>query len=276
MIRSMYSGVSGMKAHQTKMDVIGNNVANVNTYGYKAQRTTFTDIFSQTLSMGTEPSEDDGLGGINIKQVGLGVQLSAINTNWNSGSFQNTENATNVMISGDGFFTVRGLTDEDTYCTRLGNFELDTAGNLVLSGLGYKVLNVDGDAITVDVDAYTSVAIDENGQLTGLNTEGKRENIDGAQIAVINFKNPSALEKVGNSLFRCDLENEDGNMIQNDDNIAGKNGSGQIKSGGLEMSNVSLADEFTDMIVTQRGYQANSRVITVSDTLLEELINLKR
>jgi len=274
MIRSMYSGVSGLKNHQTKMDVIGNNVANVNTYGYKAQRASFSDMFSQTLNLGTDANDETGVGTVNPTQIGLGVQLAAINTNWSTGSFQNTEVETNVMIAGDGFFMVQGP-NEEVFCTRLGNFEMDEAGNFVLSGLGYKVLNADGEAIEIP-EEYTNIAIDKFGQISGLNEENAREDIDGAILGVINFKNPSKLEKCGNSLFKFDVENEDGNMIQNDENKATFNGTGEIMAGGLEMSNVSLADEFTDMIVTQRGYQANSRVITVSDTLLEELVNLKR
>lgn len=275
MIRSMYSGVSGLKTHQTRMDVIGNNVANVNTYGFKTQKAAFSDVFSQTIGAGSTPV-DDGVGGINIKQVGLGVQLAAINTNWNVGTQTTTEVETNVMLTGDGFFTLQGVSEDDIFCTRVGNFELDQEGNLVLSGMGYKVLNVDGDPIQVDVDEYSNISIDSVGQMYGINQEGAKEAIDGAQIGVINYKNPSALEKVGNSLFRCDLSGDDENMITADDNIAGNNGTGEIIAGYLEASNVSLADEFTDMIITQRGYQANSRVITVSDTLLEELVNLKR
>ena len=273
MIRSMYSGVSGLKNHQTKMDVIGNNVANVNTYGYKAQRTAFSDVFSQTIGSGSAP-EEDGIGGININQVGLGVQLAAINTNWGVGSAQQTEVETNCMIEGDGFFMLQGTSEDEKFVTRVGNFELDREGNLCLSGLGYKVLNVDGDPININTDEYSNISIDKLGKMWGINPEGAKEEIPDAQIAVVNFTNPSELEKMGNSLYAFDPASE--NIISEEEFIATYNGSGKILSGVLEMSNVNLAEEFTDMIVTQRGYQANSRVITVSDTLLEELINLKR
>lgn len=268
MIRSLYAGVSGLKNHQTRMDVIGNNVANVNTYGFKASRVAFADIFSQTIGTASAPRDD--MGGTNIKQVGLGSKVAAINTNWNPGSFQATETETNVALDGDGFFMVRGSDGATTYYTRVGNFELDGEGNLVLSGLGYMVLSSDEDII--NAKGYTSVAIDKNGVITGLNADGAKKEI--ATLGVVNFYNPSGLKKIGNSLFQDDVNS--GSRIEDDDLTAGNNGTGEIQSGGLEMSNVSLADEFTDMITTQRGYQANSRVITVSDTLLEELINLKR
>lgn len=272
MIRSLYSGVSGLKAHQTKMDVIGNNVANVNTYGYKANRVAFSDVFSQTVSTGSGANDDGTLGGTNSKQIGLGVQTAAINTNWNTGSAQATENQLNVMLTGDGFFCIIDPSDEENvFYTRVGNFELDNEGNLVLSGLGYMVQSVDEDVIQVE-EGVTDVAIDQLGNITGLDADGQIVEI--AQLRVVNFDNPSGLDKEGNSLFR--QGNNSGEPLEDDDQIAGNNGTGLLKAGYLEMSNVSLADEFTDMIVTQRGYQANSRVITVSDTLLEELINLKR
>lgn len=269
MLRSLYSGVSGLKSHQTKMDVIGNNVANVNTYAYKANRTAFSDVFSQTISGGSAPTDE--LGGVNAKQVGLGVQVAAINTNWTPGSAQATENALNVMISGDGFFMVQGPNEDEVFYTRVGNFEFDTEGNLVLSGLGYKVLDMDGETIQRE-EGLSEITISKQGVISGLDEAQEVQEI--ATLGVVNFLNPTGLTKAGNSLYQEDIAS--GAPMEEDDWQAGKNGTGLLQSGYLEMSNVSLADEFTDMIITQRGYQANSRVITVSDTLLEELINLKR
>ena len=127
MLRSMFSAISGLRAHQTKMDVVGNNIANVNTVGYKSQTTVFEDTLSQLLRNGSAPQ--NGTAGSNPAQVGLGVKLSGISTNWTQGSTQNTGRSTDFMISGDGFFMTKAGS-ENLY-TRAGSFDFDGVGNLV-------------------------------------------------------------------------------------------------------------------------------------------------
>ncbi|HYE12797.1 MAG TPA: flagellar hook-basal body complex protein, partial [Patescibacteria group bacterium] len=138
MMRSMYSGVSGLRAHQLKMDIIGNNIANVNTVGFKGQRVTFQEVYSQTIKGASSPQE--GKGGTNAHQVGLGISLSSIDTFHIRGAVQRTDNITDLAVNGDGFFMVSDSSDylSRSY-TRAGNFSLDDDGNLVASN-GYKVL----------------------------------------------------------------------------------------------------------------------------------------
>ena len=146
MLRSIYSGVSGLRAHQTKMDVIGNNIANINTVGYKRQYVTFQEVFSQVISGASAPQ--GGRGGTNPQQIGLGVKIGSINTIHTKGAAQRTDNPEDLMINGDGFFVVSADTNyENRFFTRAGNFTLDRDGNLVTPD-GYKVLGyryVDGE-----------------------------------------------------------------------------------------------------------------------------------
>ena len=440
-MRSLYSGVAGLKTHQTKMDVIGNNIANVNTVGFKSQTVTFSDVFYQTTQNASGANAETGMGGTNAKQIGLGSTVSAISTKVSdAGGSQATNNPFDIMINGDSMFIVSNA--GSNYFTKAGNFTIDNAGTLVtsqgyavqgwkadaegnimrtnvtslniyaaenkyaspvattdctISGninkedesfetdagrsmnitfydtLGYeyqvtiKVTQVtdysyslaatgitcNGSPVTMDdedalADALAELLPDDallefdtvTGELIGpadskiilnpeslgidsLNSEitldfsnmtclgtetsfnaargdvnklgagrlvGTMSGIsiqkDGkivasydngdtkviAQIAVANFTNLSGLEKVGDNLFAATLNSGEFDGIGDDVTADG----GYFSTGVLEMSNVDLASEFTDMITTQRGYQANSRIITVSDTMLEELINLKR
>jgi len=316
MMRSLYSGISGLKNHQTRMDVIGNNIANVNTVGYKTSRVVFQDIFSQTVKAGSANAyEAGGLGGTNPVQIGLGVKLSTVDVIHTAAPVARTDYALDMMVSGDGFFIVgfpragtgqkvdvvdkdgNPVEDEfgnqvtrmeyeyDYYYTRAGNFKLDDYGYLTTSD-GYYVMVYDVDIddsvtppiITADKagglkplqidDKQVGFAVDDKGIISILE---KNIRTPIGYLGVAMFSNPGGLEKAGNSLYR---ESASSGAMQDD--VASVNGRGSIIGGGLEMSNVDLATEFTDMIITQRGFQANSRIITVSDTLLEELVNLKR
>lgn len=260
MIRSMYSGISGLKNFQTKLDVIGNNIANVNTYGFKKGRTVFKDLYSQTVAGATGPG--DTRGGVNPKQVGLGSQISTIDTIHSAGSTQFTGNTLDLAIEGDGFFLV-GDGDNEFY-TRAGVFYLDQEGAIVDGDGRY----LSGDAINIP-PAATSLSIGQNGQvsyvLEGILTEGP-------VINLYKFNNPGGLEKAGGNLYR-ESPNSGVPLVGEP---GGEGGHGVIKSGSLEMSNVDLSEEFTEMIVAQRGFQANTRIITTSDEILQELVNLKR
>jgi flagellar hook protein FlgE len=408
MLRSLFSGISGLRAHQQMMDVTSNNIANVNTVGYKASQTVFADTLSQMMRSAGAPQS--GQGGTNPAQVGLGVRLAAINTSFVQGSAQTTGRPTDVMISGDGFFVVNSV-DEQLY-TRAGAFNFDAEGKLVtptgaavqgwpadngvvqsnlplgdirlpmgtliapkrtdtvvLSGNlpatapdpttitrsiktydqtgatvmltetftytagGWSVDVSDGtnslgaaaltwDPITqklagptyvdpvdnttkigvlfdpngtggvgVDMRLLTNFAsnttvqplsqngapaatlqsfsINPDGQLVGVFSNGNKQTV--AQLALANFNNPPGLEKVGDSLYRFTVNSGLAQV-----GAPGAGGLGTLQSGTIEMSNVDLAQEFTNLIVAQRGFQANSKVISTSDDVLQELVNLKR
>jgi flagellar hook protein FlgE len=276
MLRSLNSSVSGMKAFQNKLDVIGNNIANVNTVGYKKSRIMFQDVLSQTVRGSSSPV-DGGSGGTNPVQIGLGVKTAAIDTMHTPGSPMTTNLSSDLYIDGDGFFVVQNDSGAK-YMTRAGNFTLDGAGNLV-NPQGYKVLNFEGNTIKIDTDVYVSYTIDYNGVIKGVTPAGTSDEI--TTLGTVVVSNPGGLKKVGGSLYELTANaqmNNDFTAPRIDDLIDKRenNYAGQIVSGQLEMSNVDLSEEITEMITAQRGFQANAKVITVSDSILEELVNLKR
>jgi flagellar hook protein FlgE len=323
MLRSMYSGISGLKNFQTKLDVIGNNIANVNTYGFKKERTIFKDLISQTQAGASAPSATRG--GVNAIQVGLGSQLAAIDTVHSGGSLQTTARTLDLGISGEGFFMVAdgtlpdddGIiqeTGEDAFSnvqyTRAGNFYMDRNGYLV-NGDGKYLVGVRADGYSVSVDEDEGVAFDDRPMPSGtdgvnlsdedgvinpeegdlgtiripttaqsmsIGQDGTITYVDykgdlqfAGQILMAKFPNASGLEKTGSNYFQQTANSGD-RFVQ----VATVAGMGNINSGFLEMSNVDLSEEFTEMIVAQRGFQANSRIITTSDEILQELVNLKR
>ncbi|HHY44383.1 MAG TPA: flagellar hook protein FlgE [Firmicutes bacterium] len=412
MMRSLFSAVSGLRTHQTRMDVIGNNVANVNTPGFKSSRVTFQEVFSQTLRGAGSPSGTDAgsRGGTNPMQVGLGVTVGSIDINHTSGNLQPTSRMTDVAIEGKGYFVV--LESGQRAYTRVGAFGTDGDGVLVDpegrkvlgwvvdpttgelpaqrpenllqpiqialgSNMGakattnvgwYRNLNseapvgttqqvpitvydsqggthtltiqfektaanewswevvsghpdavgdggtitfdtqgrfqsvdtntiafgpagVDNITLTLDFSKVTQVAgpstidtdvidghptgtlesftFDSRGIITGFYSNGQTRIL--GQLAIASFPNPAGLQALGKNLYV-----ESNNSGTADIGEAGTAGRGTIAPSSLEMSNVDLSEEFTQMIITQRGFQANSRIITVSDELLQELVNLKR
>ncbi|MFS0727847.1 flagellar basal body rod protein FlgG [Paenibacillus sp. 1P07SE] len=273
MLRSMYSGVSGMRGFQTKLDVIGNNIANVNTVGFKAGRVMFKDILSQTVAGVTAPIEGE-TGGVNAKQVGLGVTISAIDTIHTPGSAMTTNVPTDLRIDGDGFFGVKLSEDQEfPFLTRAGDFRLDAARQLV-NGDGMFVMSSEGEPIILD-EEVTSFSIASNGEIIAVNADGTTEPT-GIMIGIAIVTNPGGLEKIGGNLYRVTPNAIlDGELEMGEAGNA-EVGSGSIVAGQLEMSNVDLTSEFTEMIVAQRGFQANSRIITTSDEVLQEVVNLKR
>ncbi len=276
MMKGLYSGVAGLRSHQTKMDVIGNNIANVNTAAYKAQRVTFADVY------------------YNATNVGYGAKVSSVDTMHTLSGYSPTDVSTDVYINGDGYFAVKNVSDNIFY-TRNGAFHFDAAGNLVDSSgsnvLGWNSTDlatvdstIDPVAINIsptDADVtYTNVNINSDGTITAVYnnnasaTDSKNDTIVllGC-IAVANVPNPNGLELSGNSYYS---EGKDTGEIKfYTPGIAGS-GTGTLITNALEMSNVDLAGAFTDMITTQRGFQANSKIITTVDQMLEELVNLKR
>jgi len=457
MMRSLFSGVSGLKNHQTRMDVVGHNISNVNTYGYKFQRVSFQDMLSQTLSGAAKPEENRG--GVNPKQVGLGMTIASIDRIFTQGSLQTTGNQTDVAISGDGFFVVAD--GDKKFYTRAGTFGIDKDGALVnpsnglkvqgwmatLDSNGQKVVRANGAtediiipvyskidaketnnirykcnldtrtsivppdanskmrasaAVTTSIDTYDNLgathrltmtfwktgfnqwtasaamtgangpltldvpagggqnnqanpssrinlrfspdgkliavgdesspdelnqgklvvnanyrvegdpqvrsialnlgeagvlsgitqfssasttkaveqdgfgmgymetfSIDNSGVITGVYSNGTKQSV--GQMAMAVFTNPQGLLAAGENLFEVSNNSGLANI-----GAASSAGRGKMVAGTLEMSNVDLSDQFTDMIVTQRGFQANSRTITTSDQMLQEIISLKR
>ena len=385
MLRSLYAGISGLRSHQTMLDVTGNNIANVNTVGFKASSVQFQESLAQLVQNSTLPQAD--LSGIGAPGVGLGVQMSAITTHVASGSRQATGVPTDLMIAGDGFFMVRA--GGETLYTRNGAFSFDAAGRLVTAdgalvqgwtaqngaivpgqGVGtitlpvgaiapgrattaasaagnlpsdkavgetivreLEVYDAEGAArqlqltftrtatgwdvtdgtsttslafvngeqtgastivsggVTVDLSGLTgyaelstaalgeqngapagtllSYALTEDGSLVGTFSNGDTAVL--ARLALAGFVNPGGLEKAGSSHYRPSANSGEPTV-----GAAGQDGIGGIVSGALEMSNVDLSQEFTNLIVAQRGFQANARIITTSDEVLQELTNLKR
>ncbi|MCH4827638.1 flagellar hook-basal body complex protein [Planococcus halocryophilus] len=270
MLRSMYSGVSGMKNFQTKLDVIGNNIANVNTNGYKKSTVNFQDLISQNMSNS----------GTNPMQVGLGTTTSAINVNHNPGSVMSTGIGTDLAIMEKGFFVVQDPeavgTTNDQFLTRSGSFSVTTAGNLV-TAQGYNVLgktaDVNGQPTTVtapiNVSTYDSFRINRSGEVIGRQANGDETTI--AFVGISNPENPEGLKKIGGSMYEMPAQ-----VPPIDPIGTAADANTEIGSGMLEMSNVDLTEEFTEMIIAQRGFQANSRTITTSDEILQEVMNLKR
>ncbi|WP_442543548.1 flagellar hook protein FlgE [Arthrobacter sp. KN11-1C] len=389
MLRSLYSGISGLRAHQAMLDVTGNNIANVNTAGFKASSTQFQDTLSQMTQGAGAPQTETG--GTNPAQIGLGVRVAGISTNFSQGSSQSTGRATDMMISGDGFF-ITSKAGQQLY-TRAGAFDMDAAGRLVSpdggilqgwsaangvvnqggpigpialspnttsaavattkasldgnlpsdaavgtsverqvkvydangasrslaltfsrSAGGWDVAGADANGaagnttltfangaltsggamtvggITVDMSTVTGFAsmstltvgsqngseagnlesftLGGDGSLIGSFSNGAKQVL--AQVALARFTNPGGLEKAGSSTYVATANSGAAQL-----GAPGAAGLGTLTAGSLEMSNVDLSQEFTNLIVAQRGFQANARIITTSDEVLQELTNLK-
>ena len=418
MVQAMYSAVSGVAAHQTRLDVIGNNIANVNTVAYKAGRATFYDQLSQTIQGASRPT--GGLGGTNPMQVGLGVRIGSITTQQTQGALQQTGRPSDLAIQGNGFFMVGN--GDATFYSRDGGFTLDADGNLVSATTGMKLLgwqasadgsvdtsgpvtpassirvpiatltsvrqtstvdfagnldarvapgsgaiyertgqvfdslgnpheiafrferiapqgadgatwqfttSIDGGAPstaggpnsgTISFDSagkvtgwtgtvdlapggaapftitpsfkdisqlsgeYTanavgqdgfpfgtlqSYSIGEDGLVTGIFSNGLNRSL--GSIAISQFANPAGLDKLGTNLYRPTPNSGAAQVTP-----PGVAGAGRVSGGFLEQSNVNLAEEFSSMILTQRGFQANTRIVTASDEILQDLIQMKR
>lgn len=415
MMRALFSGVTGLRSHQTRMDVIGNNIANVNTVGFKKSAVNFGDLYSETISPASAPSANNG--GINAQQVGLGVGVNSIVIKHSPGAAQYTGNTLDLAITGDGFFTVR--TTQGNRFTRAGNFSISSNGSLVnpegnyvqclnsnyrtgtagaatergwdgkttksftnlafandanivatpagtytfelkadntikvmRNGLdisptppvtvtgapaagnwtdnttysfdvpgvgkfsfdlpngtvvtmadgfreigslidqmsvvvsnndGFVSGNTLGDMI-IDRELYENITINKEGAViaqlkqqgvpAGIGNAismGKGEKVILGYVALANFTNVEGLEKESSNLYQTTA-----NSGMPTYNTAGTGGTGLLTPSSLEMSNVDLSEEMVTMITTQRGFQANSRIITTTDSMLEELVNLKR
>ncbi|MCC0627651.1 MULTISPECIES: flagellar hook-basal body protein [unclassified Clostridioides] len=325
MIKAMYSGVSGMKANQTKLDVIGNNVANAGTTSFKKSSARISDSFYQTMLYASAPTA--ALGGTNLGQVGVGSKISSINKDMTQGNVQATNRRSDLMIDGDGYFPV--VRQGTVMYTRDGSFNLDTGftakdgalkdikGGRLTNGEGYMLQgeiydgkyddatgnftpvgdakgkepiviplqNIAPDGTVQNVLEYT---ISKDGTVEFLLSNGQRTQFiyevpDDAKVGdkpgtdtskgtiqkvqIYAFQNPAGLDAAGGNLFKPSANS-------GDPQIAGATGT--IVQGAIEASNVDIAEEFTEMIIASRSFQANSKVISTSDEILQEIINLKR
>ena len=274
MMRGMFAAIAGLRMHQTMLDVTASDIANVNTVGYKAERVTFKDALYQNIRGASSPGAS--LGGTNPAQIGLGVQLNSIDNMMSPGAIQSTGNTTDMAIQGDGWFRV---TNDPTgfgtiYYTRAGNFSRDAAGDLVTPDGYYLVGNTaalgTGSNTKLNIPANaTSVSIDPKGAVTVTTPTGTTT----TWITMAKFPNESGLQREGGNRFS--VSNNSGAALVSTPGDAAQ-GFGFLTTGAIEMSNVDLAQEFTNLITAQRGFQANSRVITTADDMLQELVNLKR
>ncbi|MGB0371220.1 MAG: flagellar hook-basal body complex protein [Opitutales bacterium] len=329
MIGSLVSGVSALKTYTRGLEVVSNNIANVNSIAYKGSRATYGDTFSKLLK-DASPSSDSA-SNTPPQQIGNGVQLTSISTNFTQGPVSQTGVNTDLALQGGGYFQVVDPTSGTTYATRAGNFKFDDNFNLVtqdgfrvqgLTGgsirleasgttaddLTYSIItadtvapatsgNISGDfsAFSVGTGAFTidrtgvaggvadadveanapslaSISFGSTGEVTALLTNGATFEIGTIQLT--DFVDQQALTKEGNGLysgFEVAGQKNGGAAFS-----PGTNGTGSIRSGALESGNVDLTEEFSNLIVQQRSFQAGSRIVTTSDQVLQELVNLKR
>ena len=278
MMRGMFAAISGLKNHQTMLDVTSNDIANVNTIGYKSARTTFSDALTQTQRGASGPG--GGSGGANAAQVGLGTQLGSIDNMMGGGSQQPTGNALDVYIQGDGFFRVatNGGTDPLNPTVNTAGVEYTRAGNFTTNSQGYLTTQ-DGmfiqgrsaagaDTLIKIPPGSTSVTIGQDGLVSYVDGAGARQ--PAGYISLATFPNSAGLERTGSSRW-AQSANSGAATVSTPNATAGF-----TISGSLEMSNVDLATSFTTMITAERGFQANSRVISTADEMLQDLVNLKR
>ena len=271
MVRSLYSAASGMIAQQTNVDVSANNLANVNSTGYKAESASFKSLLYQDLQAKTTTA--NGEEKPVSAQVGLGSRISAVTSHYTQGSANATDSNTDFMINGDGFFAVQNL-DGETMYTRNGNFffAVATEGSMLATVDGYPVIDVDGNPIVISNEYNAAkITVNPDGNLCYPDESNNPQPI-GVQVALFQFTNPSGLEKVGNSYL---MESEASGVPLNEayDDVGTRS---SLKQGYLEASNVNVATEMVNLITAQRAYELCSKAITTSDTMMEQANNLKR
>ena len=262
MIRSLWTSATGMQAQELNIDVISNNLANVNTSGFKKSRAEFQDLLYESMRPAGAASSADTTVPTGI-QLGHGTRPSAVQKMFSQGNFQNTQNELDWAIEGDGFFQIE-LPNGDTGYSRSGEFKLDADGRIVNPDgfLLIPELTVPTDTISIAVGLDGTVSVVQAGDATAVE-------IGNVQLA--RFVNPAGLRSVGKNLYSP--TNASGNEITG---TPGEKGFGTLAQGFLEMSNVSVVDEMVNMITAQRAYETNSKVITTADDMLQIANNIKR
>lgn len=263
MIRALYSAASGMKAQELNVDNIANNLANANTVGYKTRRAQFQDLMYQSVlqpgaAAGQQTVIPAGL------QLGLGARPSSNEIVFTQGAFTQTQNPLDLVIQGRGFFQVR-MPSGDLAYTRAGQFQLDKDGNMVTANG-----NALEPAITIPPDAQqVTIATDGTVSYTLPNQIASQQ---AGQIQLANFQNPAGMNSMGNGLYQPTDASGDATVAA----PGGQEGLGSLLQGYVEQSNVSIVDEFVNLIQAQRGYEANSKVVTAADNMYQQVNNLSR
>jgi len=283
MSTALNSAVSGLDSYQEQMDIIGNNIANLNTVGFKSATGNLANAFSDTLQAATAAAGNDNA--TNAMQIGTGVFTGSITNDWSQGGINTTNNPSNLYINGSGFFMVQNPTTGAQYATQDGTFTLNASGYLVQSTTGMEVVGLNGTAagpIQINTtgmpstsnptSTMTSFTINAQGVIT-VNLSDGTSFVRG-QVMLQNFTDPQALVSVGSNLY-TNMGSAGGLTAP----IAAGSGSlvnTTIVSGALELSNVDLASQMADLIVAQRAFEANSKIVTTSDEMLQTVVNMKR
>jgi len=271
MLRSLWTAASGMNAQQTNVDTIANNLANINTTGYKAESAEFKSLLYQNLQSKTTSA--NGANKPVSAQVGLGVRTASISSNFTQGSFLQSDSNFSFAINGKGFFAVSGVDGQVGY-TRNGSFNISqgTDGLTLCTSEGYPVLDSTGSPIVFDAAMKSSnITVNSDGQFCYPDASNNPAPI-GISIGVFQFANPTGLDKEAASLF---TETGASGVAINEADEAGINKS-TIKQGYLEGSNVQVATEMVNLITAQRAYELNSKAINASDEMLQQANSLKR
>ncbi|MGE4264722.1 MAG: flagellar basal-body rod protein FlgG [Desulfovibrio sp.] len=260
MMRSLWTAATGMVAQQTNIDVISNNLANVNTTGFKKSRAEFEDLMYQTLSVAGTLNESGNRLPTGF-QVGMGVRPVTVHKFFSQGSFKNTGNTMDIAIEGQGFFKLNQ--DGNDVYTRAGNFKPDNNGRIVNAN-GYPLQ----PEFTIP-DTAVTLTITEKGRISALDANGQE--LAAADIPIYNFVNPAGLKAMGRNVYvETDGSGAATQGTPGDDNF------GTLAQGYLETSNVEMVDEMVGLIIGQRAYEVNSKAMTTSDALLQTAINVKR
>lgn len=266
MVRSLWTGASGMITQQANTDIISNNLANVNTHGYKKQRGEFEDLLYQTLKVAGTPATEDTVVPVGV-QMGHGSKLAATQRVFLQGSLQQTDVPTDVAIQGEGFFKVQ-MYDGSMAYTRNGSFKVDENGRMVTSN-GYWLIP---DIVMPDRFLPDSINITKDGRVSvKVPQDGENVEVDVGNIELYRFPNPVGLTAVGENLFKTSQAS--GEAIAG---VPGYEGMGSLQHKFLEMSNVQIVQEMVNLIVAQRAYEFNSRTIQTSDNMLGTATTLKR
>lgn len=262
MIRALYTAATGMNAQETNIDVIANNLANVNTTGFKKSRADFQDLVYQYLLEPGAPTSSTTQNPSGI-QVGLGVKTAAVQKVFAQGDLTSTGNQLDVAIEGDGFFQVQQPDGSQVY-TRAGTFRLSDVGQIVTPD-GYVV----NPGLTIPSDAL-SISIGQDGTVS-VKQPGSAAPTDVGQLTAVRFANNAGLRAVGRNFYEETVSS--GSPVTG---VFGENGVGRLSQGFLETSNVSVVEQVVNMITAQRAYEASSKGISTADNMLSEAINLKR
>jgi flagellar basal-body rod protein FlgG len=264
-VQSLYTAATGMEAMESKLDVIANNMANINTTGFKKDRANFEDVFYRQYRMPGALDADSSRTATGV-EVGLGTRVSSTQSDFKQGSFQTTNNPLDFAIEGDGFFQVQNP-NGGFYYTRSGNFNLNSEGQLVLGSAskGYLL----EPTITVPPEA-TGVVVTSDGQIQ-YSTQTSTTLQSLGQLQMAKFVNPDGLMKIGENLYqKTDASGDE------QTGTPGQEGFGNIRQGFLEASNVEPVTELIDLITTQRSFELNSQVVQAGDQVMQLVANLRR